>query len=323
MDERENIREESQTEEQGKKPGRKMKIFLAVVVFIVAVAGAGLYIIASHLPPKGYKEYTVQKEQYYVEYSDEYDYGEVLTIEYPCLTGIEEEMQEKLNTLMYDAALDRTNYWHFFPSDEVKEFQREHFTFFCSDVNCDVAFHSQYLLSMNFEEIYCTGNPVWMTNLTERTLTVDLLTGQAYELSDILEINRDFIRLWDKAYSEEAEEEISDDETIDMLLSWFLKEDEEMNEAYQFRPSFYVTEDKNFVIGIFFDPLLEQSITYEPTYRGFSVEIAAKDLEPFRKESDFWDKYDKSETVGEVLPCLEKEENLWLGEGAGIWDWEY
>ncbi|MDE6203511.1 MAG: hypothetical protein K2G19_08565, partial [Lachnospiraceae bacterium] len=257
MDERENIRESDTAESRKKNPGRGKKILLAAVIFIVAVAGAALYMIASNLPPKGYKEYTVQKEQYFVEYSDEYDYGEVLTIEYPCLTGIEEEMQGRLNTLMYDAAMDRTNYWHFFPSDEVKEFQREHFTFFCSDVNCDVAFHSQYLLSMNFEEIYCTGNPVWMTNLTERTLTVDLLTGQSYELSDILEINSDFIRLWDRVYSEEVGDELGSDETIEMLLSWFLKEDAQLNEVYQFRPSFYVTEDKNFVIGIFFDPILE------------------------------------------------------------------
>ena len=162
-----------------------------------------------------------------------------------------------------------------------------------------------------------------MTNLTERTLTVDLLTGQTYELSDIFEINRDFIRLWDRVYSEEAGEELGDDETIDMLLSWFLKEDAELNEVYQFRPSFYVTEDKNFVIGIFLDPILEKSITYEPLYRGFKVEIAAEDLAPFRKESEFWGKYDKSEAAGEVLSCQEKKENLWLGEGPGTWDWEY
>lgn len=323
MDERENIREDNPLQGRKEKPKRGKKILLAAVVCMVAAAGAALYIIASHLPPEGYREYTIQKEQYYVEYSDKYDYGEVLTIEYPYLTGIEEEVQTQLNTLMYDAAMDRTNYWHFFPSDEVREFQKEHFTFFCSDVSCDVAFHSQYLLSMNFEEIYCTGNPVWMTNLTERTLTVDLLTGQAYELPDILKINSDFIRLWDRAYSEAAGEELGDDETISMLLSWFLKEDPEMNEIYQLRTGFYVTEDKNFVIGLFFDPVLEKSITYEPTYRGYKAEIAAEDLEPFRKESGFWDKYDKSETAGEVLPCQEKKENLWLGEGAGIWDWEY
>lgn len=130
MDERENIREDSPAEEGIGKTGRGKKILLAAVIFIAAIAAAVLYFIASHLPPRGYSDYTVQKEQYFVEYSDEYDYGEVLTIEYPYLTGVEEEMQKQLNTLMYDAAMDRTNYWHFFPNDEVKKFQREHFTFF-------------------------------------------------------------------------------------------------------------------------------------------------------------------------------------------------
>lgn len=130
MDERENIREDSPAEEGIGKTGRGKKILLAAVIFIAAIAAAVLYFIASHLPPRGYSDYTVQKEQYFVEYSDEYDYGEVLTIEYPYLTGVEEEMQKQLNTLMYDAAMDRTNYWHFFPNDEVKKFQREYFTFF-------------------------------------------------------------------------------------------------------------------------------------------------------------------------------------------------
>lgn len=70
-----------------------------------------------------------------------------------------------------------------------------------------------------------------MTNGTERALTVDLLTGQNYGLGDILEINRDFIELWDK--------------------------------------------------------------------------------------------YEKSETTGEVLSCQDKQNNIWLGEGASVWDYDY
>ena len=48
-----------------------------------------------------------------------------------------------------------------------------------------------------------------------------------------------------------------------------------------------------------------------------------EELEAFKKESDFWEKYDKSELAGEVLPCPDKKENIWLGENAGIWDWDY
>lgn len=48
-----------------------------------------------------------------------------------------------------------------------------------------------------------------------------------------------------------------------------------------------------------------------------------EELETFKKESDFWEKYEKSETTGAVLPCADKKENIWLGEDASIWNWDY
>ncbi len=44
-----------------------------------------------------------------------------------------------------------------------------------------------------------------MTNGTERALTVDLVTGESYELSDIFNVDRDFIVLWDKSLSEDVQ----------------------------------------------------------------------------------------------------------------------
>ena len=48
-----------------------------------------------------------------------------------------------------------------------------------------------------------------------------------------------------------------------------------------------------------------------------------EELVPYRTESEFWNRYEKSQITGEVLPCENKEENIWLGEGASIWDWDY
>ena len=97
------------------------KIVLVVLggIFILLAAGAvsAAYVMR---PPKGYEDYTVQMQQYYVEYSDEYDYWDVLTIEYPKIEGIDEEQQGIINEMMYGAAMDRTNYWHFEPDDHVK-----------------------------------------------------------------------------------------------------------------------------------------------------------------------------------------------------------
>ena len=224
---------------------------------------------------------------------------------------------------MYDTAMDRVNYWHLEPSDEVKDFQEEYFSIFASDVNCDIAYHSQYLLSLDYREYYAAGHPVWMTNGTERALTVDLVTGQSYELGDVLEINRDFIKLWDESLSDELDMEYADDEEIDLLLSWFLQTDEEINEDFICRPFFYITDEKEFVIGVSLDPVLEYAYTYEPVNRSYYTQLSAEELEVFKKQSDFWDKFEKSETTGEVLSCIDKKDNIWLGEDAGVWDYEY
>jgi len=298
-------------------------LFLTVLLLILAGIGilAGIVLYSSF--PKGYEEYTVQKEQYYVEYSEEYDYWDVLTVEYPRLEGIDDTVSEQLNQLLYDTAMDRVIYWHFRPSEEVKAFQDEYFSIFASDVSCDVTYHSQYLLSVDYREYYSAGNPVWMTNGTERALTIDLLTGESYAPDDILVIDKEFIRMWDKSISDERDEEYADEETLEQVLSWFLRTDEETNQQFFCRPFFYLTEDKNFVIGVALDPVLEYAYTYKPISRSFYAELSMEELEAFKKESDFWEKYDKSELAGEVLPCPDKKENIWLGENAGIWDWDY
>ena len=290
---------------------------------ILAAIGVTIGTILSSSFPKGYEDYTVQKEQYFVEYSEKYDYWDVLTVEYPRLKGLDEEVQAQINQLLYDTAMDRVTYWHLNPSDEVKAFQKEFFSIFASDVNCDVPYHSQYLLSADYQEYYAAGNPVWMTNGTERAVTVDLLTGECYELDDVLEINKDFIRLWDKSLSDELDEAYGDDEDIELVLSWFLQSDEETNQIYFCHSFFYLTEDKDFIIGVSLDPVLEYAYTYEPIDRSFHARLSMEELEPFKKESDFWMKYEMSETTGAVLPCEDKKENIWLGENAGVWDYDY
>ena len=317
MDERADV----QGKREKRSRNRRILAVGSAMLAAVCVVSIGIMIFR-RISPKGYWDYTVQKEQYFVEYSEEYDYGEVLTVESPVLEGIGQETQQKINERMYETAMDRVNYWHLHPGQEVRSFQEVHFSIFCSDVTADVTYHSQYLVSVDFYELYSAGNPLWYTNITERALTADLLTGEIYGLSDILEINRDFVELWGERCSAETGGEPWDEESLDLLCSWFLQEDEELEE-YESRPFFYVTEDGAFVVGLSLDPVLYAAITYEPTARILSAVMKPEELTPFKRESRFWDRYERSQTAGEVLPCEDKKENIWLGEGASIWDWEY
>ena len=120
------------------------KWLVMTVIILASVTGAYLIVYANS--PKGCHDYTIQKEQYYVEYSDQYDYWDVITVEYPVLSGVQGEQAEGINRLLYDTAMEQVDYWHLSPNEEVKELQ-EKYSIYSSDVRCEVPYHSQYLMS--------------------------------------------------------------------------------------------------------------------------------------------------------------------------------
>lgn len=306
------------------KKRRWLLAFLAVVILAVAAGGVAAYLVG-HAGPRGYHDYTVQKQQYYVEYSDEYPYWDVLTVEYPVLTATDEEpieQLEQINASLYDMAMDRVNYWHLTPNDEVKQLQAE-YSIFSSDVDCDVTYHSQYLMSVNYRETYAPISPVWYVYITQRALTVDLVTGESYALKDVLRLDEDFVRLWADKFNEKLGEEMIASEDVDIFIDWFNCADKELEPYYDFVPFFYVTKEGNFVIGVSLDPKVSAISGRDPSNSTFYTELTAEDIAPYRKESVFWDRYDKSESTGEVLRCKEKHDNIWLGDQASVWDyWE-
>lgn len=309
-------------EEKEAARGRQKRFGLIVFCLGAVLALAvGAYIVLTARPSRGYEDYTVQKEQYYVEYSDEYEYWDVLTVEYPVLDGIDGEQMNLLNERMYDTAMDRINYWHLEPDEEMRRFQEE-YTLFCSDVKCDVTYHSQYLLSVDFKELYAPVNPVYYTYYTERALNMDLMTGEVYGLSDIFRMDEGFVDLWCKAANKEYGDSLPyKAETCEFLLRWFLGKDEELGGLYELRPFFYITQRKEFAIGIAIDPKLEGLSGSAPEGSVYKAVLTGADVEPYRTESGFWDKYVESENAGRVFECLDLKENLWLGEDAGVWEY--
>lgn len=206
--------------------------------------------------PSGYQDYKIQKEQYFVEYSEKYDYWDVLTIEYPVLQDIETEQVAAINDIFYKMAMEKVNYWHLEPDTEVKELQKE-YSIFSSDVHCEVPYHSQHLVSVHFQEAYAPISPVHYIHMTERAANVDLTTGKNYTLSDILTINEDFSKLWcQQAYASGDYGDMiqEDDDTYQTILAWFLGEDQETAENYLLTPFYYLDENKDFVIVIAYDP---------------------------------------------------------------------
>lgn len=306
---------------QGEQKTKKRIILWAAVAALALLLGISAYGLFGSQTSRGYRDYTIQKEQYYVEYSDQYDYWDVITVEYPALQGVDGEQAEAVNQIFYDTAMDKVNYWHLFPDEEVKALQEE-YSLYCSDVRCDVTFHSQYLVSVAFRETYAPISPVYYVHMTQRSANVNLLTGEAYELLDILQVNDDFMELWCRKASEDYVDVIyNDEDTRETFRQWFLGEDEELKEYYMFRPFFYVMEEGDFVVGLAVDPNVKTVVHNLALDTSFGTRLTAQELAPYRTGSEFWEWYEKSQTAGEVLPCENLEENLWLGEDSSVWDY--
>lgn len=291
-------------------------ILLAAILIAIVMA----YRIQNAVP-EGCFDYTIQKQQYYVEYSEQYDYLDVLTIEYPVLEESEEsqgqlEHLQQINDAFYETAMERVNYWHLQPDDEVKRAQ-EAYHMFTADVQCDVPYHSQYLVSAHFWETDSPIYPVWYIFKTQRGMTADLLTGECYALTDILRVDEDFIKLWIEKLNQRQGEEVIAPEDADIMLDWFRGSDEEIAEKYQFVPYFYLTEDGMFVIGISLDAKLKGISGYGVFDSTFYANMTAEELAPYRTEALFWERYDKAQSAGEVRECEEKQQNIWLGEEGG------
>lgn len=308
------------------KPKRNKKfpviVSLTVIILLTAVLTVAVTVYRiKNAAPEGCYDYTVQKQQYYVEYSEQYDYWDVLTIEYPVLEESEEaqgqlEHLQQMNDAFYDAAMDRVNYWHLQPDDEVKQVQ-EAYHMFTADVQCDVPYHSQYLVSVHFRESYSPIYPVWYIFTTQRGMTADLLTGERYALADILRVDEDFIKLWIEKLNQRQGEEVIAPEDADIMLGWFCGSDVEIAEKYKFVPYFYLTGEGSFMVGISLDPKVGGISGYGVFGSTFCAEMTAEELAPYRTEALFWERYDKGQSAGEVRECEEKQENIWLGEDGG------
>lgn len=276
---------------------------------------------------RSYTDYTVQMQEYYAEYTDIKPYWDVCTVEYPQITGIDPEVEPQINEMLYQMAMLLVNYWHLEPNKVVERLQEE-YHLFASTVDANVGFHSQYLLSVGYAEVYAPLYPIYYMNSTMRALNVDLVTGESYTLADIIQLNENFIAAWCEKAAEDYGGYFVLEEAKGTLLEWFLQADDQMEDYYFFQPYFFITEDtetgdKAFVIGISIDPKVWGLSESYPITNNYETTWTVEELKELRTDSVFWEKFDTSKSVGEVLEYEDLHTNIWLGEDGGAWTyWE-
>ena len=170
-----------------KVKGKKQKVILVGVLFLLVM----ILVYRSVNRSAGVEDYQIIHCQLYEEYTERYPYLDAITLGYVQVDGLKREIQDEINEQIYSSVFKRANYWHYQPDEEVKLLQ-EDYAIYSDDVNCTPEFHSQYLLSLNFTELYAPYDPVSWTKLTQWGMTFDLVTGQEYGLQDIFLFNEKF-----------------------------------------------------------------------------------------------------------------------------------
>lgn len=304
-----------QTKEKGRWEIRKKGLAGAffVLLSLAAVAVFSLHSEGS----RGVRDYRIIHEQVYEEYTERYEYSDVLTLGYVRLEGLSQKVQDGINEKIYSSIFGRADYWHYEPDEEVKAFQ-ESYTIYSDDVVCTPELHSQYLLSLNFTELYAPDNPAFWMKHTRWGMTFDLITGEEYRLQDILITDERFSKLWmDKAVSGKGD----DKRYIATIQEWFTGEI--TNEEYEIVPFYFVTQDKELFIGLALNPTLEGLYQGAPEDNTLGESFTYEELEAFVTDSPFWERYHQSKPAGEIVENEEHAENLWLGEEGAVWDyWE-
>ena len=54
--------------------------------------------------------------------------------------------------------------------------------------------------------------------MTQRALTVDLLTGESYALKDILRLDEDFVKMWADNFNDKLGEEMIAPEDVEIFI---------------------------------------------------------------------------------------------------------
>lgn len=229
--------------------------------------------------------YTTTKENYSREESQDAQSID-FDVDYPVISGMEnEELQTKINEMIYAQATYMVDFMYTNPSKDVKEYiaaQRAAFgtAELMSDVEYSISYAREGFLSIVFEDHYYLGSE-YSEFKDIRTLNINLDDGTTYDISDIIDVNDDFINAWLIS---------AKNEVVDSMLFRKLTNDDFKGimdgtgkNTFQYGRAFYVDADG-----------MQVGFSYhfgdtEGIERGWlTAPFTLEEIEPYKTESDFW-----------------------------------
>ena len=198
------------------------------------------------------------------------------------IDGLEKEVEEKVNKLLEDCAMESVKELYLEPSDELKEkIIISEYPMITSYVRYKVCYASEELLSVAFEDMSFRGSYAdYSENL--RTVNIDLRDGTVYQMKDIVKLDNKFLSLWLDKMREEAEDQ-----------SFFSELDRrEIREALAgnsmdgvYVVNFFLDSDG---INIGFDLNYKEDFSYNAGYEWFVVPFERSEIEKYASDSKFW-----------------------------------
>ncbi len=207
-------------------------------------------------------------------------------ISYPTVTGLGDELDEKINQLLYDCATKTMDEIYTNPSDEIKERVLEaSYPILSSEVSYKICYANENFLSVAFNDYSYEGNSDEFA-VKLRCLNINLKDGSVYELSDLVNLDESFEQAWLSVMRSEADSDTFLSELSDEQLLEALKGDS-MDGVYEV--TFFVDADG---IEVGFSLRYPADDENDLGYGWVTAPFSFSELEPYETDNAFWQSLD-------------------------------
>lgn len=203
--------------------------------------------------------YEIEEEEYSYQGENEKNIYINFKVQYPELDDLDRGIEEKVNTLIEQCALDTVHQIYDDPSMEFKEkMLTEAEPALISYVQYKVTYASNDFISIVFEE-QCAKGSMEDLEIHLRSLNIDLKTGSVYEVKDIVDFSDEFMEKWlEVMKNETGNPRYLDDVSMSDLKNALSGDD---TQDGKFVPNFFVSQN-GIEIGFDVNVTDENSLSY-------------------------------------------------------------
>lgn len=209
---------------------------------------------------------------------------------FPQVKGLHKDVQETVNEELKNCAMETVDKLYLNPTEEMKEkVIGAEVPVLMSLVEYKVTYQSPELLSVVFQDYSYEGTQEdFYVGL--RTKNIDLKTGKAYEVKDIVNVDGDFVKAWAQGMRNEAGNgrflsELDESEMEDILNDKAL---DKMADVYDAE---FFMDSEGVEIGL--DLKYPAGAKSDLGYAWVTAPFSLNDISKFQTDSDFWKKIER------------------------------